>query len=453
MIRRFLTICCTAVGMLAAVVTPASANRLDTVAVSATCSNYTISATGEGLVIPNVTWSVGYAIVLTPPSGSPTVVSDSLAVAPDANGNFSITATRPLGPLTTDDALFGVAVLSDSAGTVFNSVLISFSPDAAHCGPPPPPPCGTTSSNVSNFNGTPISGGDYIWFNANFSASGIPATGATVTFRDSTIQFTADQTYNLTVPNAQISFSPTATCASTTFDSATNTWNTIVPIAGSDEIFLSGLSFPVPASFANAGGLVSGAVSWQGTFGSTSNAVSISWKWGAAVYTTFSTDYNALGVKPTHTNACAYSNSDHAGTPEGVDAQSGNPFKSFVIGGARGGGGSNWTGSWSGTKPIAFSCPVSLVPGAPTNLMGFASGSTLILLWHAPISGAAPTSYVLDVGSAAGLSNLGSFPLGSLATSLFEPGVPNGTYFFRIRAVDAAGSSPASNEVMVKVGP
>ncbi len=35
-------------------------------------------------------------------------------------------------------------------------------------------------------------------------------------------------------------------------------------------------------------------------------------------------------------------NSDHAGTPEGTDNSTRQPFKGFVIGGARGGGGSNW---------------------------------------------------------------------------------------------------------------
>ena len=74
---------------------------------------------------------------------------------------------------------------------------------------------------------------------------------------------------------------------------------------------------------------------------------------GAAVYSTFSLDYNALGIKPTHTLTCLYQNSDHAGTPEGVDSNSGQSFKAFVVGGARGGGGSNWTGSWSGTVGVS----------------------------------------------------------------------------------------------------
>ena len=77
--------------------------------------------------------------------------------------------------------------------------------------------------------------------------------------------------------------------------------------------------------------------------------VSVQWKWAAAVYTNFSADYNALGVKPVDDNrASQYRNSDHAGTPEN--------FKAYVIGGARGGGGSNYTGSLSRTARVG-PCP------------------------------------------------------------------------------------------------
>ena len=220
------------------------------------------------------------------------------------------------------------------------------------------------STNISNFNGTPIQASNFIWFNANFTASGIPSTGATISFTASTITFTADQPYSVNVPNAQITFSPIATCASTTFDTLTNTWTTIVPLAGSDEIFLAGVAFPVPASFALANGRVQGPVSWQGTFTSDTAGISVGWKWGAAVYKVFSSDYNMLGVKPAHSNTCLYANSDHAGTPEGVDPGSGRPFKDFVTGGARGGGGSNWTGSWSGTAGVSV-CVNSSGGGGP----------------------------------------------------------------------------------------
>jgi hypothetical protein len=171
------------------------------------------------------------------------------------------------------------------------------------------------------------------------------------------IQFTTStQSFTLPVPNAQITFSPTATCASTSFDTLTNTSMTTVPVNGCDEIFLTGLAFPVPGNF---GGKVNGNVAWDGSFSSDVSGVSVHWKWGAAVYSTFTTDYNALQVQPSHCATCAgFNNGDHAGTPEGVDTSTGQPFKKYVIGGARGGGGSNFTGSWSGTVSVSAVCKI-----------------------------------------------------------------------------------------------
>lgn len=208
------------------------------------------------------------------------------------------------------------------------------------------PRCIAQTSNPSNFNATPINGGSFIWFNANFKASGIPSTGGKIYFRNSTIQFAADQVYSLIVPNAQITFDPAATCATTSYDPITNTFYTTVPVTGSDEIFMTGRAFAVPASFANVGGKVKGSVIWQGTFGSDIEGLSASWKWSAAVYSNFTTDYNALQILPAHGNSCSGGSGDHAGTPEA--------FKQFVLGGARGGGGSNFTGSWSGTQDVAI---------------------------------------------------------------------------------------------------
>lgn len=208
------------------------------------------------------------------------------------------------------------------------------------------PRCMAQTANVSNFNATPINGGSFIWFNANFSVKGIPSTGTKVFFRNSTIQFAADQGYSLIVPNAQITFDPSVKCVTTSYDPVTNTFNTTAPVSGSDEIFLTGRAFAVPASFASVGGKVTGSVVWQGMLGSDNEGVSVSWKWGAAVYTTFSTDYNALQILPAHGNACMAGGGDHAGTPEA--------FTQFVVGGARGGGGSNFTGSWSGTQDVSI---------------------------------------------------------------------------------------------------
>jgi len=197
----------------------------------------------------------------------------------------------------------------------------------------------------SNFNGTSIQAGNYIWFNANFKTSGIPASGATIFFNNSTISFTAGGTqFALPVPPAVITFSPSATCASTTFNTVTGKWETTVPVSGDDEIFLTGLAFKVPATI--SGGV--NPVTWSGVFSTNGPSVSVQWKWGAAVYTSLPTSmgkvlYSSLGVKAGHQHDCNHNNGDHAGTPEDATVQS------ALVGGARGGGGSNFTGSFSGT--------------------------------------------------------------------------------------------------------
>jgi hypothetical protein len=100
----------------------------------------------------------------------------------------------------------------------------------------------------------------------------------------------------------------------------------------------------VPATI--PGGL--NPVTWSGTITSDKPGVTVNWQWGAGVYTSFNSNYTALGVKPVDDNdASIYHNSDHGGTPE--------IYKQNVIGGARGGGGSNYTGSYSGTG--AARCP------------------------------------------------------------------------------------------------
>lgn len=215
------------------------------------------------------------------------------------------------------------------------------------------PPSGT-SSIVSNFNGTAIPAGDSIWFSSVLKVSGIGTSPVRVFLRAASVQFTAaGQTYLLPVPDATITFSPSATSAFTAYDPSRNEWITTLPstgLAGND--FLSGLTF-----MAHAGGLSGGInpVTWTGTFYSDTAGVSVNWQWAAAVYTSFGTDYRTLGVKPVDDNSASqYKNSDHAGTPEA--------FKTFVTGGARGGGGSNYTGSYSGTASVI---PVNQVPNYP----------------------------------------------------------------------------------------
>ena len=90
------------------------------------------------------------------------------------------------------------------------------------------------------------------------------------------------------------------------------------------------------------------------------------------------------------------------------------------------------------------------VPTAPANLAFTVSGSTVILAWSAPGSGNA-TSYVVEAGTGAGLNNIASFNTGNSATTLTVIGVPNGTYFVRVRAHNADGNSGPSNEITIVI--
>jgi hypothetical protein len=216
-----------------------------------------------------------------------------------------------------------------------------------------------TSSITSDFNGTPIPGNSYIWFNSVLHLSGcVPTTPFTTSIRHARIDFTAAGTkYNLSVPDAVITFDSTAK-ATTTFSNGGFVTETNPSFSG--NTFLAGLAFRVPAT-----GLPGGIkpVSWTADFSASNPSVAIHWQWAAAGYTSLSTSYNTLGVKPTDApSASLYLNSDHAGTAEA--------YKSFVIGGARGGGGSNATGSYSGTANISLvgSPRIALAP-EPTSLL------------------------------------------------------------------------------------
>ncbi|MGE3885018.1 MAG: carboxypeptidase regulatory-like domain-containing protein [Vicinamibacterales bacterium] len=84
-------------------------------------------------------------------------------------------------------------------------------------------------------------------------------------------------------------------------------------------------------------------------------------------------------------------------------------------------------------------------PSAPNFTSHTVSGNTVTLNWAAPTSGT-PTSYIVEAGSAPGLSNLAVANTGSAATTVGFSGVPPGTYYVRLRAVNAQGASVVSNE-------
>jgi hypothetical protein len=78
------------------------------------------------------------------------------------------------------------------------------------------------------------------------------------------------------------------------------------------------------------------------------------------------------------------------------------------------------------------------------------AGSTVTFTWTAPAIGT-PSSYVLEAGSAPGLSNLAVFDTGTMATTFVVPGVPPGAYYVRLRARNAQGPGVSSDERLVIV--
>ena len=152
------------------------------------------------------------------------------------------------------------------------------------------PPCAITS----NFNGTPIHAGNYIWFTSVLKPSGLGSNPVTIHFTNQTI---TSAFFTLNVPDADVTFDPTVTFATTTF--VGGMWVTTVPsppLAG--NTFFSALEYQVPANL--PGGIKN--VTWSGTITSSTPGVSVKWQWAAAVYTSFNADYNLLGVKPVDAN-------------------------------------------------------------------------------------------------------------------------------------------------------
>jgi hypothetical protein len=280
----------------------------------------------------------------------------------------------------------------------------------------------TASVISSNFNGTAIPAGDTIWFNSVMKVSGLGSAPVMVFVKAASVDFTdkLGTNYHVPMPDAVITFSPVASTATTTFDAATNAWNTTVPTGLGGNTFLDGVALPLP------GGLPGGTnpVQFTADFTTDTPGIKINWQWAAAAYSQFGTDPAGLGVKPVDSNsASAYHNSDHAGTPEN--------FKPFVLGGARGGGGSNFTGSYSATKLVfpevnsSVQAPVSIsghVFGGITGTTPLA-GVTLTLTGTDINNNVVTMTAVTDTFGAYAFGALGDLPAGSYTiTETVPPG-------------------------------
>jgi uncharacterized repeat protein (TIGR01451 family) len=277
---------------------------------------------------------------------------------------FAVTNTgNTCETLTVTDPLLGGTIFTQSSvapgqGFVFTAKFVvsqtngCLTNTATATGTPPTgTPVTSTSTTVAvvttkcstrticgNFNSQNPYGG-WVWCNAHVSAN--PGKKCTVYCQNASVTLTCNdgKTYTYPVPDCQINFSPNCSTGSCSFDGTK--WTTTLPCNGDDEIFLSGCGIPWQSDFANCH-----QVCWTGTFCSDTPGTSCNWQWSAACYNTDLSNCGSVSVKPCHQTYCGYPGGDHAGTPENC--------KSYVQGGACGGGGSNYTGSWSSTD--SFTC-------------------------------------------------------------------------------------------------
>lgn len=218
---------------------------------------------------------------------------------------------------------------------------------------------------ASNFNATNLTNPEYVWFNMHLtSVTGLPTSGGTVYFQDQFVTL-IDGTnhYQYAVPDGSITFSNTLT-PGTTYDASG--WHTIVPTSQTgSNVFMAGLALQVPVG---ANFNQSNPVTWEGVFykdPALTDPVSMVWQWSAAAYN--------CGTNTACQNAFADPSLlgvNQASEPTNV--------VDYVVGGARGGGGSNVTGSWSPTPHSNLADPLPAPPEPtipePTTLLLLGTG-------------------------------------------------------------------------------
>jgi hypothetical protein len=337
--------------------TLAQANILTGASATANCAGYTLTVKAADLS-PGATYTIKFTFTLTSGAGTRTFPGTITFTA--SASTATETASGPLN-LNVDGTLTGTATLTSSGSTVH--MTINGESSATLSCAPPPVACSTgPQSLLYNVSEQSKNASEIVWFNSHFKLQGtVPSADFTVNATHQSITFGPS---TLTVPDAVITFTSSVSCASTTFNTATHEWETLIPLSyatHADEIFSAGLAYILPANFPQN---VSN-VTWHVTFTSpTAPSLQFQFQYGAANYLSskegevFPTesgqpDYNAMMIDPVHNapTCKGYNNGDHAGTPE-------NPVvKNLVTGGGSGGGGSNWTGSWSSTPTYVCAAP------------------------------------------------------------------------------------------------
>ena len=242
---------------------------------------------------------------------------DNFSVGGVPIGNASVASGLPANGLATDFGFFTQTTAPPLACTI---------PAASEVISP-------TSWNKFNL---PFGNAPVAWVHAQFKPTGVSAaTTATVQFTD--VSFVLNG-IKYPMPDGVVNFDPNAPSTSTTTFSGTPgttsaLWTTTInPNFISDENFFVGAAIPVDPAIAGGG-----KATIRFTTQTDDTGLSFSWQWSAAVYTYWPSDWNQAMIQAYHGNG------RHADTPNNTQVQK------SLIQGPRGGGGSNFTGSWSAT--------------------------------------------------------------------------------------------------------
>jgi subtilisin family serine protease len=116
--------------------------------------------------------------------------------------------------------------------------------------------------------------------------------------------------------------------------------------------------------------------------------------------------------------------------------------------------GSNAVGSGEESPGSTLRVPlVPPAPGAPSNLNVNVTVNQARFTWTPPSTGGTPSLYNLVASGTPGGAAIAQLNFPAPANVLDVRGIPAGTYFVRLRALNAGGGGPFSNEVTVVVAP
>jgi len=214
--------------------------------------------------------------------------------------------------------------------------------------------CGTSLSPIT-FSISEGSGniGQILWFNSNLKQLGgqIPSSNFQLFITGGKIVFGST---TLTVPDAVITFSSSATCATTSFNTSLNRWETTIPLGAvsyTNQIFAAGIAYQLPNGFQGAS-----SATWTADITSTAPGLQVAWEaavsnwlpsnqgvnFPALSWSPFVPDYNGMKVNAAQgCNLCTGNSQDQAGAPE----FSGRQY--LLVTGGCGKGGNNWTGDFT----------------------------------------------------------------------------------------------------------